>query len=330
MDDRRFDELTRRLATGRTRRSVLKGTDRRRRGRAGNRGWLALAKPSPDKKVTICHYDASTGQYYEISIAQKALDKHLQNNPGDTQGACAACTPVGCQYGAWSDWSTCSEACGPGTQTSTRVVTAQPTCGGAACSEPLVQYQDCNIQDCCVPVDTSCQPGQCGNLLDNCGNHVDFCIGTPIPCVPGTCGPQVDACGTQVGVCLDYTKACSAEACGPLLDDCGNQVGDCHGGCACTPVEPDCTDRCETVFDNCGNEVECTDGCSCVPQSIPCAADACGDHLDTCGNVVGHCADGCTCRPMFEWCIPGVTTCCGADGCETWTDCNSYDNGYCC
>ncbi len=276
MDGNGFDDLTRRLATGRSRRSVLKGLIGGGAAVLATGAGSTLAKPSPDKKVTVCHYDASTGQYYEISIAKKALDKHLQNNPGDTLGACAACTPVDCQYGEWSGWSECTVPCGGGTQISDREVTVPADCGGA-CSEPLEQQQACNIQACCVSEVIDCT-GKCGLTNDNCGlNPVNCTLGCPCEKIP-----EAVACNGH----------CSTQ-----------QSDGCNGFWNC-PV------------------------CPCVPDA--CAADACGDRFDSCGNIVGHCADDCTCRPTFEWCIPGVTTCCGTDGCDTWTDCNSYDNGYCC
>jgi hypothetical protein len=363
MDDRRFDDLTKHLGRGHTRRSVLRGLVGGGTALLATGAGSALAKPSPDKKVTVCHYDASTGQSIEISIAQKALAKHLQNNQQDYQGACAACTPVDCQYEAWSDWGACSAECGGGTQTSTRGVVSQPLCGGAACSESQqVQQQGCNTHACpCVPqmVDCtdlcgtvldncggevectggcSCDPvpcteGVCGNQLDTCGQTIGLCIDHTVTCEPGDCGPLVDACGTQVGNCLDSTKTCGPSDCGPLLDACEQTVGYCHEGCPCEPAEVDCLGLCGTVYDNCGNPVECTDACPCVPEPVECDANACGVLIDNCGNQVGVCYNNCTCTAIYEECTPGVSTCCSFDSggpCFTHGDCHSTSTGYCC
>jgi hypothetical protein len=362
MDGNEFDNMTRRLAKGHSRRSILRGLVGGGAAVLATGAGSALAKPSPDKKVTVCHYDASTGQSVEISIAQKALAKHLQNNPQDYQGACAACTPVNCQYGAWSEWGVCSAECGGGTQTSTRGVVSQPSCGGAACSEAQqVQQQECNTHACpCVPqvVDCAdlcgtvldncggevectagcncdsvpCTEGVCGSQLDTCGKTIGFCVDHTVTCEPGYCGPLFDACGTQVGGCVDFTKTCSPNACGPLYDDCGQLVSYCQQGCPCEPAEVDCTGLCATVYDSCGDPVECTDGC-CVPETVECDSNACGALIDNCGNQVGNCYNSCTCTAIYEECTPGVSTCCGFDSggpCFNYGDCHSTSTGYCC
>ncbi len=273
MDDHRFDDLTRRLATGRTRRSVLKGLVGGGAALLATGAGSALAKPSPEKKVTVCHYDANTGQHVEISIAQKALASHLQQHPEDEEGACEACTPVGCQYGEWSVWSACSVECGTGTVTRSRAVLVEGSCGGVACnSSALVEQAPCTMQPCdCGPI-PECQPGQCGPRFDNCGKQVGFCIDQSVTCTPGICGPLKDACGTTVGNCLDYTKTCSPTACGPLLDDCGNVVGNCEQGCACdpTPFEVACDGLCgTTASDGCNSTWTCP---ACPP---PCQSFCC-------------------------------------------------------
>ncbi len=44
-----------------------------------------------------------------------------------------------CQWGNWSDWSTCSVPCGKGTQSRTRSIALPSTGGGAACTGASVQ-----------------------------------------------------------------------------------------------------------------------------------------------------------------------------------------------
>ena len=93
--------------------------------------------------------------------------------------------------GGWSDWSSCSELCGGGTQT--RICNnPSPANGGADCSGP--SSQDCNQQACaCVP-DGSCSApepvcGETTNGSDNCGNGCSrtgpACPVPPPPSNPG-------------------------------------------------------------------------------------------------------------------------------------------------
>lgn len=309
MDGNGFDALTRRLATGRSRRSVLKGLI------GGGAAVLAagagstLAKPSPDKKVTVCHSDADTGQYYEISIATKALSKHLQNNRGDYEGACAVCTPVHCQYSGWSPSSECSVACGGGTQTYTRVVTVPASCDGTPCTESLEQTQECNTQACCE--DIPCPDGFCGPQLNTCGQEIGYCVDSSVTCPDGFCGNLYDACDNQIGYCVDYSVTCDPNACGSLYDTCGNYLSDCSGGC------------------------------NCVPDPIDCGTQGfCGSLYDSCGEYVGECTPpGCEiCAGYQQSCTPGVSYCCGnsfpGDGCALWGDCGQDGEGsnsdYCC
>ena len=58
--------------------------------------------------------------------------------------------PVDCSVSAWTAFSTCSVACGGGTQTQTRTVVTPASNGGAACPV-LTNTQPCNTQAC--PVD---------------------------------------------------------------------------------------------------------------------------------------------------------------------------------
>jgi hypothetical protein len=60
--------------------------------------------------------------------------------------------PVDC-VGNWTDWESCSVACGGGNQSSTFLVSVAAMYGGSNCSEVngTARWQDCNLQPC--PVD---------------------------------------------------------------------------------------------------------------------------------------------------------------------------------
>ncbi len=79
MDGLEFDAIVRRLATGQSRRSVL-------RGFLGGVGLVAakaghtLAAPAP--KVTICHWSEELGYYELISVSENAVPAHEAHQHG--------------------------------------------------------------------------------------------------------------------------------------------------------------------------------------------------------------------------------------------------------
>lgn len=72
MDTRKFDTLTKSLATGTSRRSVIGGLF----GGAFGITGLSRAAAGPAPKVDICHYDEDTGTYHLISVSGNALKAH--------------------------------------------------------------------------------------------------------------------------------------------------------------------------------------------------------------------------------------------------------------
>lgn len=70
-----------------------------------------------------------------------------------------ACTPIDGGWSSWSGWSTCSEICGGGTQTRSRVCNnPSPNACGAACPGSTQESQACNTQPCCTEVNYAGQP----------------------------------------------------------------------------------------------------------------------------------------------------------------------------
>ncbi|CAH1233664.1 UMOD [Branchiostoma lanceolatum] len=111
------------------------------------------------------------------------------------------CPVVDCQWGGWSDWSSCSATCGPdGTQYRTRSVAANAQCGGSDCSGTDSEIQACNRV--CYN-NGSVSDGQCV-----CG------LGYTGTC----CEIDIDDCSTNNGGCSDI---------------CTNIVGGYY--CSCRP-----------------------------------------------------------------------------------------------
>lgn len=73
MDNQKFDGITKALATGTSRRSVVRGIF----GGALAAAGLSRVNAAPMEKVVICHYDADTGLYHSISVSGNAYDAHV-------------------------------------------------------------------------------------------------------------------------------------------------------------------------------------------------------------------------------------------------------------
>lgn len=126
MDGTKFDALAKGLATGRTRRSVLRGLIGGGAAVVAARTGTTLAVPQG--KVTICHWSEDLGYYELISLSGNAVPAHGAhgdiinpnftdvNNCGDCNTACEAvdpCTPAACTDDGCNAVSSCDDGvCG--------------------------------------------------------------------------------------------------------------------------------------------------------------------------------------------------------------------------
>jgi Spondin-like TSP1 domain len=59
--------------------------------------------------------------------------------------------PVNCKVSEWTNWSACSQACGPGIQTRSRSIEIDALHGGTPCPSPMAESRPCNERPC--PID---------------------------------------------------------------------------------------------------------------------------------------------------------------------------------
>lgn len=243
MDPRRFDELSKGLASRSSRRSVVKGL-----GAGVLGGALALvgrgrADAKPPVRVGVCHLTGNVNKpvaYIEVSpsMATTLVSRGDSLLGSDTD--CAFCgdvcesqdecytsfcagdsceyapvEPVDCMVSEWSDWSACSAECGGGTQTRSRTILTDAWCGGEACPE-LSESQACNTQACSV----TCASGACTSEG---------------ACLDGECFTQYPNCSGQFGVVANGggVNACM---CGPGTGQPCETTGDCNSGEVCIIV----------------------------------------------------------------------------------------------
>lgn len=208
MDGRNFDDLTRRLATGQSRRSILRGLIGGGGTLLATKAGSSLAAPAP--KVTICHWSPDLGYYELISVSQNAVSAHAAHqhgldiiNPdftstdtcGDCNTVCQAadfCTPAACTDDGCNAVSACI---------------SPETCGGELPGEC-----GCTSDD----LDVTCE-GLCGEQTDNCDRVVD--CGDCCDCIDKECGD--DGCGISCGECKTGTVCNASQTCQPC-SVCGN------------------------------------------------------------------------------------------------------------
>ncbi len=197
----------------------------------------------------------------------------------------------------WSDWSTCSATCGPGTQTRRLSTT------GMKCPPPddsrLNEARDCTNGECCSTGPWS----DWSECTDICGGGTQFRTRT----TRGLCGPEVvtretRSCNTEP--CCTYDEwsewgPCSAECSGGFHTRTRNATGPrcpgpesierketrmCNSGACCTPLGWGEWSQCTTGCKEIQTRVMNVTGPRCPPPTDP-------SRIDSRPCVTGPCCD---------------------------------------
>jgi hypothetical protein len=167
MDGRNFDDLARKLATGVSRRTVLRGLIGGGAALGGLRGARAMAA----SKVTICHFPpGNPGNLQLIEVGSGAVSEHLAH--GDTvYGGCCVDADCPAMSGDCGVLAGC-QADGSGTSSCVYADESAICDDGDACNGA----ESCQ-QTFCVPG----EPMDCTGFGDQC--NVGVCRG-------GECGSE--------------------------------------------------------------------------------------------------------------------------------------------
>jgi len=101
-----------------------------------------------------CSASCGGGQKYHLRTIRRHAQGHGIGCHGQLEAVRScntqSCTlPQNCQYGAWTEWSTCSRSCDGGQTSRTRDIAVYPTGGGNPCSKAnLMEVGGCGQNSC--------------------------------------------------------------------------------------------------------------------------------------------------------------------------------------
>ena len=242
MDDRRFDDLTRRLATSSSRRSMLKGLI------GGGTAVVAARKVSDleakSANVDVCHWDDDAGGYVWITISENGwLSGHLGQHDRDYLRAGGCCTNADC-----AAESSCSAgACSP-IATTTTEAPVTTTEAPVTTTEAPTTTTEAPATTTEPPTTTTEEPTTTTTEEPTTTTTAipDGTVGVGRPCVEdadcvsGQCGcnspPGLPTCMCREELCLADGATCSGSA----------------GAVVC------CSGDCSRITDSSGTVIICT------------------------------------------------------------------------
>ncbi len=347
MDGQRFDRLTRALATGTSRRTILKGL----LGAGGAAVSGSVVADQADARVI--------GARPTVPPAQQPSGCQLPNQlcggeccgPGlcKSNHCCSSPTHTWCGDRCWPEsqctssgipcsdgQKVCGSTCCPANASCARSgnsdICCNPDSGQAPCGfECCATAAQCCDRECCPDGSVCIGNGYCCPFEQMCGGIC--CNGPGQRCCHDVCIEAGQCCGDDE--CQDSPATCQAGYCDlnssscALTDPCADQPGTTCCGGAC--IELGTTTHCLSCDNACGSgQVCCAAGCTTLGTDDHCAAcdDACTggfacidgacrcDEDSDCGSGL-LCCDH-VCQPC---CGDNVSNC-GDNKCETWT-CNA-------
>lgn len=339
MDGNRFDDLTRRLAAGASRRSVITGAAAALLGALGVREAASQATQASCGNMT-CR--SNPGVCRPGCVCCVYANGNSRCRPPGTCGGGTEVVPTTTPAPTTPPPTTTAApttaaptTAPPPTTTATPTTTAPPVC--------LAVRSVCNpsAPTCCQDVPTQCDfeancttaQGEarcCRPLGQACSARCDCCGNAD--CVQGVCGLGE---GQQ---CLESSECASGSCCNGICRDLSTDLNNCGacgvrcasgsscaaGVCRCPANAPTvCNGVCvDTSADNsnCGNcGVGCNNGATCSNSVCrTCDGASCTARADCCDGFV------CNSEGKCETCAPGGTTlletdpdiCCGQKTCE--------------
>lgn len=291
MDDRRFDDLTRRLARGTSRRQVLKTLA------SGALGGFAGALGLGQAGAAGCNADAECARGETCDPATGRCMRRGGGGNGrpanQTQsqsvGVAAVCAvDADCAPGEACVDSVCTPRGGGGQCVrGSGCISDATCCGGEVCDTSA---------GVCVGAGGPCTntDGTCTDSLDCCGNEDcvgNLCQRTAGGCAPGAaCAGDAECCGGQV--CASGTCAQAARPAG-----CPAGTFRCSGNCVDISIDPN----------NCGAcGVVCAEGVACVNGTCSVTGE-CQEGLTNCsGACISLRLDPNNCGACGKICESGI------------------------
>lgn len=210
MDGRRFDDLTRIVASSRSRRSILRGLVGGAAALVATKAGVSVAAP-PHGKVDICQFDEETGTYHLINVSTKAADAHRAHGDRFTNADC----PVNFDLDMNSCECVCNETCTGNFELNSETCTC-----------------DCNLEESyCLgnnELDTGICDCVCGIEEEDCTGNFSF----DEPTCECVCGIDATAC---TGNYVFDSPACAC-TCGITAASCGPCTQFNAATCTCDPA----------------------------------------------------------------------------------------------